>query len=66
MKSAFGIEYAEAAKEIVLREVQGCQSLSHPRLLWRTEKPSRRPKDAEDLMFLQRYFREHGEELPRA
>jgi hypothetical protein len=67
MKSAFGIEYAEAAKEIVLREVQGVPiPFASPRLLWRTKEPSRRPKDAEDLMFLQQYFREHGEELPSA
>ena len=67
MKSAFGIEYAEAEKEIVLREVQGVPiPFASPRLLWRTKKPSRRPKDAEDLMFLQQYFRERGEELPSA
>ena len=67
MKSAFGIEYAEAIKEIVIREVQGVPiPFALPRLLWRAKKPSRRPKDAEDLMFLQQYFQEHGEEPPTA
>lgn len=67
LKSAFGIEYAEAVKEIVVYEVQGVPiPFASPRLLWRTKKPSRRPKDAEDLMFLQQYFREHGEEPPTA
>jgi hypothetical protein len=67
MKSAFGIEYAEAVKEIVVREVEGVPiPFASPRLLWRTKKPSRRPKDAEDLMFLEHYFREHGQEPPDA
>lgn len=57
MKSAFGIEYAEAIKEVVTREVQGVPiPFASPRLLWRTKKPSRRPKDAEDLMFLATIF----------
>ena len=67
LKSAFGIEYAEAVKEIVVGEVEGVPiPLASPRLLWRTKKPSRRSKDAEDLMFLQQYFREHGQEPPAA
>lgn len=65
MKAAFGIEYPEAAKEIVVREVQGVPiPFASPRLLWRTKKPSSRGKDAEDLIFLQQYFREKGEEPP--
>jgi hypothetical protein len=44
MKSAFGIEYVEATKEIVVHEVQGVPiPFASPRLLWRTKKPSRRP-----------------------
>ena len=65
MKSACGVEYAEAAKEIVIREVQGVPiPFASPRLLWRTKKPTRRAKDVEDLMFLQKYFRELGEKPP--
>jgi hypothetical protein len=67
MKSACGIEYAEASQEIVIREVQGVPiPFASARLLWRTKKPTRRPKDAEDLMFLQKYFQEHHEEPPKA
>ena len=66
MKSACGIEYAEAAKDIVVREVEGVSiPFASPRLLWRTKKPTRRPKDIEDLMFLQQYFRDIGEEPPK-
>ncbi|MEP6699005.1 MAG: hypothetical protein ABJB09_04670 [Verrucomicrobiota bacterium] len=65
MKSACGIEYAEAAKEIVIREVQGVPiPFASPRLLWRTKKPTRRAKDAGDLIFLEQYFAERGEEPP--
>jgi hypothetical protein len=67
MKAACGIEYGEASKEIVIREVQGVPiPFASPRLLWRTKKPSQRARDAEDLIFLQEYFREHGEEPPKA
>lgn len=67
MKSAGGIEYAEASQEIVIREVHGVPiPFASARLLWRTKKPIRRPKDADDLMFLQKYFQEHDEEPPKA
>jgi hypothetical protein len=66
MKSAGGIEYAEASKEIVIREVEGVPiPFASPRLLWRTKKPTRRDKDAEDLIFLQEYFRQRDEEPPK-
>ena len=65
MKSACGIEYAEAAKDIVVRDVQGVPiPFASPRLLWRTKKPTHRAKDIEDLTFLQEYFRQRGEEPP--
>ncbi len=63
MKSACGIEYAEAAKDVIVHEVQGVPiPFASPRLLWRTKKPTHRAKDAGDLVFLQQYFRERGEE----
>lgn len=66
MKAACGIEYAEAAKEIVVRNVQGVPiPFASPRLLWRTKKPTRRAKDVDDLMFLQELFRGLGEEPPK-
>jgi hypothetical protein len=66
MKSACGVDYSQAVKEIVFREVQGVSiPFASARLLWRTKKTTRRAKDVEDLMFLQEYFRERGEEPPR-
>lgn len=65
MKSACGIEYAEAAKEVVIREVEGVPiPFASPRLLWRMKKPTHREKDAGDLAFLREYFRQRGEEPP--
>jgi hypothetical protein len=66
MKSACGIEYGEAAKDVIVHEVQGVPiPFASPRLLWRMKKPTHRAKDAGDLVFLQQYFRERGEELPK-
>jgi hypothetical protein len=66
MRSACGIVYSEAAKEVVTREVQGVPiPFASPRLLWRTKKPTQRPKDVEDLMFLEQYFLSKGEEPPK-
>ena len=66
MKSACGIEYGEAAKEIVIRNIRGVPiPFASPRLLWRTKRPTRRAKDIDDLMFLQEHFRQLGEEPPK-
>ena len=44
MKSACGIEYAEAIKEVVIREVQGVPiPFASPRLLWRSPGCTTRP-----------------------
>jgi hypothetical protein len=65
MASACGIGYAEAAKDVVTREVEGVPiPFASPRLLWRMKKPTRREKDAPDLLFLREYFRTRGEEPP--
>jgi predicted nucleotidyltransferase len=65
MKSACGIEYAEAAKEVVVRVLEGVPiPFASPRLLWRMKKLTRREKDAGDLVFLREYFRQRGEEPP--
>ena len=65
MRSACGIDYAEAAKEVVIHEVQGVPiPFASPRLLWRMKKPTRREKDAGDLVFLREWFRQRGEEPP--
>ncbi len=59
MKSASGIDYQEAAKEVVIREVQGVPiPFASPRLLWRMKKNTHREKDAADLVFLRQQYPE--------
>jgi len=66
MRSAGGIEYEEAAKEVILREIQGVPiPFASPRLLWRMKANTHRAKDAGDLVFLRYWFSEHGEEPPK-
>lgn len=66
MKSASGIDYAEAAKEVVIREVQNVRiPFASAQLLWRTKKLTHRAKDEADLVFLAEYFRQRGEEPPK-
>lgn len=66
MRSAGGIEYEEAAKEVIIRELQGVPvPFASPRLLWRMKVNTHREKDAGDLVFLRYWFREHGEEPPK-
>jgi hypothetical protein len=65
MGSAAGIKYAEAARDIVMREVQGVAiPFASPRLLWRMKAVTHREKDAGDLVFLRYWFKERGEEPP--
>ena len=65
MRSACGIEYEEAAKEIEIREVDGVSvPFASPRLLWRMKAPIRRDKDMGDLVFLREYFEGRGENPP--
>ena len=59
MKSASGIGYEEASKEVVIREVQGVPiPFASPRLLWRMKKNTHREKDAADLVFLRQQYPE--------
>ena len=65
MRSAGGIEYAEAAKDVVVREVEGVPiPFASPRLLWRMKAVTHREKDAGDLVFLRYWFEERGETPP--
>ena len=65
MRSAGGIEYGEAASEVVTRELSGVPiPFASPRLLWRMKAITHRAKDAGDLVFLRQWFHEHGEEPP--
>ena len=66
MRSAGGIEYEEAAKDVVVREVQGVPiPFASPRLLWRMKAVTHREKDAGDLVFLRYWFAEQGQEPPK-
>jgi len=67
MRSAGGITYEEAAKDVVIREVDGVPiPFASPRLLWRMKVMTHREKDAADLVFLRQWFAERGEEPPGA
>ncbi len=47
MGSAAGIDYAEAAKDVVMREVDGVPiPFASPKLLWRMKSVMHREKDA--------------------
>jgi hypothetical protein len=65
MRSAGGIDYAEAAKNVVVREVDGVPiPFASPSLLWRMKAITHREKDAGDLVFLRQWFAERGQEPP--
>jgi hypothetical protein len=52
---------AEAADHIVVREMDGVPiPFASPLLLWRTKKPTRREKDALDLIFRKRLLETDG------
>ena len=65
MKSASGIEYEEASKEVVVRKIGDVDiPFASPRLLWRMKKNTHRQKDAGDLLFLRKWFEARGESPP--
>jgi Nucleotidyl transferase of unknown function (DUF2204) len=65
MCSAGGIEYAEAATDMITREVDDVPiPFASPRLLWRMKARTHREKDAADLVFLRHWFAERGQEPP--
>jgi hypothetical protein len=67
LRSAGGIDYAEACKDVVIREVDGVPiPFASPRLLWRMKVGTHREKDAGDLLFLRQWFAERGEVPPQA
>lgn len=66
MRSAGGIEYEEAAKDVVVHEVQGVPiPFASPHLLWRMKAVTHRAKDTADLVFLRYWFAERGQEPPK-
>ncbi|MST94407.1 MAG: hypothetical protein EXS33_03900 [Pedosphaera sp.] len=65
MRSAGGIDYAEAAKDVVVRELDGVPiPFASLRLLWRMKSVTHRANEAVDLVFLRQWFAERGEEPP--
>lgn len=65
LRSAAGIDYAEASKDVVTREVDGVPiPFASPRLLWRMKVATHREKDTDDLLFLRGWFASNGEEPP--
>lgn len=67
MRSAGGIDYAEAACDVVVRDVDGVPiPFASPRLLWRMKTVTHREKDAGDLVLLRYWFAERGETPPQA
>ena len=62
MRLAGGLDYAAAAADVVVREVDGVPiPFASPRLLWRMKTVTGREKDAGDLVFLRYWFTERGE-----
>jgi hypothetical protein len=60
MKSGCGVDYAEAIKDAVFREVEGVRiPFASPRTLWRM-KQTRREKDIPDRLFLRMLLESQG------
>ncbi len=65
MRSACGVEYPEAAGSVHILNIDGVPvPFASPELLWRMKKPTRREKDAADLVFLSEWFRSRGRTPP--
>jgi hypothetical protein len=65
MRSANGIEYAEAIADSVLHEVDGVAiPFASPKLLFRMKRATGRDKDASDLHFLRVLFERSGQSPP--
>ncbi len=61
MRSAAGIDYAEASRNALTEEVGGVPiPFASPQLLWRMKRHTHREKDAPDLVFLRELFAKHG------
>ena len=65
MVSAGGVDYQQAAKEIIWREVEEVPiPFASPQLLWRMKAITHREKDTSDLLFLRQWFESRGEKPP--
>jgi predicted nucleotidyltransferase len=66
LSAAGGVDYFEAARDVVVRDVDGVSiPFASPRLLWRMKVGTHREKDSEDLLFLRQWFAGRGEEPPQ-
>lgn len=67
MARASGIDYAEAAQSVTVRELDGVTiPFASPELLWRMKLRANREKDRGDLAFLRDWFKAHGRTPPEA
>lgn len=67
MATASGIDYAEAAKSVVIRELDGVAiPFASPELLWRMKIRANREKDRGDIQFLRMWFAAQGRTPPEA
>lgn len=65
MGAACGIDFQAAIKETNVHDIDGVPiPFASPRLLWRMKAPTKREKDAADLVFLAELFRAEGIEPP--
>jgi hypothetical protein len=65
MASASGITYEEAARSVVVHEVDGVKiPFASPELLYRMKKRAGREKDRGDIYFLEQLFAAQGKALP--
>jgi hypothetical protein len=61
MAKASGIDYAEASKSVIVREIDGVTiPFASPELLWRMKRRANREKDRGDLQFLRMWFEARG------
>lgn len=61
MAKASGIDYAEAARSVNVRELDGVAiPFASPELLWRMKRRANREKDRGDLQFLRMWFEARG------
>jgi hypothetical protein len=61
MAKASGIDYEEAAKSVVVRELDGVAiPFASPELLWRMKIRANREKDRGDIQFLRMWFAAQG------
>lgn len=61
MRSAAGIDYEQASRDVIVREIEGVAiPFASPQLLWRMKRHTHREKDAGDLVFLRELFAHHG------